>query len=136
MLRILLADHHAKPRWALRTLLEEEPDVELVGEAVDMESLWNLSDRLVPDLILIEKELPGGKIEEMISNLHLLDPTPVVIVMSSDPGHARLILKAGADAFVSKGDQADWLLHVLRKYSNRMPKDQSNPTKEKGVIQK
>jgi len=115
-MRILLADQHATPRWALKTMIEEEPEFELVGEAVDVESLQHLSILHCPDLILIDRELPGGPIDDVITALHLLDPKPVVIVMSSDPGYGRLLLKAGADAFVSKGEQVDWLLRVLQKY--------------------
>ena len=127
-MRILLADHHATPRWALKTMIEEEPEFELVGEAVDVESLQYLSILHHPDLILIDRELPGGPIDDLITALHLLAPKPVVIVMSSDPGHGRLLLKAGADAFVSKGEQVDWLLRVLHKYKKPIKEKEESKT--------
>jgi len=119
MMHILLADHHANALWALKTLLQEEPGLEVVGEAVDGENLINLSEMHHPDLILIDRDLPGSPIEDLIAMLHRTVPKPTVIVMSSNPEHGRLLLKAGADAFVSKGEQPDWLLDILRSYRKR-----------------
>jgi len=122
MVRILLADHHANALWGLKTLIQEEPGLEVVGEAVDGESLNNLCAGLHPDLILIDKDLPGSPIDILMAALHRLIPRPIVIVMSSDPEYSRMMLKAGADAFVSKGDQPDWLLQILRNYKKRTQK--------------
>ena len=122
MMHILLADHHANALWALKTLRQEEPGFKVVGEAVDGESLNNLSVRLHPDLILMDKDLPGSPIENLMAALHQLKPKPNVIVMSSDPECSRMMLKAGADAFVSKGEQPDWVLQTLRNYRNRVLK--------------
>ena len=119
MMHILLADHHPNALWALKTLLQEEPGLEVVGEAVDGENLINLSEMHHPDLILIDRDLPGSPIEDLIAMLHRTVPKPTVIVMSSNPEHGRLLLKAGADAFVSKGEQPDWLLDILRSYRKR-----------------
>jgi DNA-binding NarL/FixJ family response regulator len=119
MIHILLADHHANALWALRTLIQEEPGLEVVGEAQDGQSLINLSTVHHPDLILIDMDLPGNPIENQITALHQVKPRPTVIVMSSDPEYGRMMLKAGADAFLSKGDQPDWLLRILRDYKIR-----------------
>ena len=115
-MRILLADHHASPRWALRTMLQEEPDIELAGESVDGESLLALAEQNRPDLVLIDRDLPGIPIEDLISTLHRLNPKTIVIVMSSDPADSRMLLRVGADAFVSKGEQPDWLITSIKKY--------------------
>ncbi len=125
MMHILLADHHANALWALKTLLQEEPGIEVVGEAVDGESLINLSKTLYPDLILIDRDFPGRPIEDLIAALHQIQPRPVVVAMSSDPEHGRLLLRAGADAFVSKGEQPDWLLQTLRNYKKRTQKKEA-----------
>jgi len=103
-------------------LLQEEPGLEVFGEAVDGESLIHLSEKLHPDLILVDRDLPGGPVEDLFAALHGIRPKPIVIVMSSDPECSRMMLKAGADAFVSKGDQPDWLLQILRNYKKRTQK--------------
>ncbi len=116
-MRILLADHHVHPRWALKTMLEEQPEFDLVGEAVDAQGLLMMAEEHTPDLVLIDRELPGSPIEDMIDRLHALKPKPIVVVMSSESQSSRVILKAGADAFVSKGDEPYWLLEKLHKYA-------------------
>jgi two-component system response regulator FimZ (fimbrial Z protein)/two-component system response regulator EvgA len=115
-MRIILADHHTQACWALKTLLEEQPEFDLVGDADDANLLLELAKKHLPDVILVDCELPGIYIEDLISSLHALEPSPTVIVMSSEFENSRKLLKAGADAFVSKGDQPDWLLEILRKY--------------------
>jgi DNA-binding NarL/FixJ family response regulator len=119
MMHILLADHHPNALWGLKTLLQEEPGLEVVGEAVDGESLIHQSEKLYPDLILVDRDLPGDPVEDLFAALHRIRPRPIVIVMSSDPECSRMSLRAGADAFVSKGDQPDWLLQILRNYQKR-----------------
>lgn len=129
MIHILLADHHANALWALKILLQEEPGVEVIGEAVDGESLMNLSEKHRPDLILMDKDLPGGLVQDQIAALHQIKPKPIVVAMSSDPEHGRILLKAGADAYVSKGEQPDWLLQILRIYMKRAQRKEA-PIKE------
>ncbi len=129
-MRILLADHHAQPRWALKVLLEEEPDFDLIGEAADVCDLLALAEKQTPDLVLVDKELPGDSSENMIARLHALEPIPIVVVMSSEIENSRVSLKAGADAFVSKGDQPDWLLEKLHKYAKQVKlKEDANSDK-------
>ena len=74
MLRILLADHHPYVLQALKTMLSEKPGLAAVGEAVDINGLLCLSEKLHPDLILKDIELPGGPIEDLNAPLHLLEP--------------------------------------------------------------
>jgi two-component system nitrate/nitrite response regulator NarL len=118
-MRIVVADHHRQALWALRTMLEEESELEIVGEATGTEGLAILAKNTAADLILLDRKLPGCHIKELISDLHALEPRPIVIVVSSNLEDSRMMLKAGADAFVSKGDQPDWLPQNLRQYVKR-----------------
>jgi DNA-binding NarL/FixJ family response regulator len=119
-MRIILADHHTQSLWALRTMLEEEPGFDLIGGAVDATGLLTLVEEHIVDLVLVDRELPGYPIEDLIASLHALDPAPFVIVMSSEFEYSRMLLKAGADAFVSKGDEPEWLVSRLYKYKSRI----------------
>ena len=121
-MRIILADHHAQSLWALKTMLEEESEFDLIGEAVDAEGLLTLVEEHNIDLVLVDRELPGYPIEDLIAGLRALDPAPFVIVMSSEFEYSRMLLKAGADAFVSKGDDPVWMLNTLHRYARRTKK--------------
>jgi DNA-binding NarL/FixJ family response regulator len=119
---IILADPHPKSLWGLKTILQETPELEVIGEAVDAESLLALVTIRAPDLILLDNELPGRVIEDLISDLHAFPSRPVLVGMSTKPENGRMMLKAGADAFVSKSDQPDWLLETLQKFEQRLRK--------------
>jgi two-component system nitrate/nitrite response regulator NarL len=117
-MRIILADHHTQPCWAIRKLLELQPGFEVIDEAVDAQSLLTYAEEQLPDLILVDCELPGLVIEELIDRLHAIEPTPIVVAMSSEFDSSRRLLQAGADAFVSKGDEAHWLLETLKRFEH------------------
>ena len=125
-MRIILADHHATVLWALKTLLQETPEIEVIGETDNSQALLIQAENNSPDLILVDMELPGEPIADLITNLHSLTPKPIVVVMSIKPENGRFMLKAGADAFVSKSDQPDWLLSTLIMYQKRLEKKTDN----------
>jgi two-component system response regulator DesR len=120
---IILADHHPQALWALKISLDTEPEIEIVGEATDAETLCALVAASPPDLALVDWELPGKPIEDLIKELHESLPRLIVVVMGSQPEYGRMVLRAGADAFVSKSDQPDWLLQILHKYARRTRKN-------------
>jgi DNA-binding NarL/FixJ family response regulator len=122
-MRIILADHHADPRWALKVLLEEHPEFEVVGEAKDAQGLLLLEGKAGADLILVDTELPGMGINDLLDNLRLLEPRPIVMVMSSKSDDSKPLIEAGADAFVCKTDRPDWLLDKLFKYAKQIRKE-------------
>jgi DNA-binding NarL/FixJ family response regulator len=118
-MRIILADHHAGPLSALKEALQAQPGFDLIGETVDAQGLLMLAGENTADLVLLDSELPGSYVEDLITGLHAIEPKPVVIVMSCKFEKSRMLLKAGADAYVSKSDQFDWLLEILQKYEKR-----------------
>jgi DNA-binding NarL/FixJ family response regulator len=115
-MRVILADHHPQVRWALVALFREQPGFTLIGEAAEASSLLELAVKQPADVVLLDCELPGFALAELIAQVHSLDHPPKVIAMSSDPDHARMALNAGAEAFVSKGDQPEWLLAALQRF--------------------
>jgi len=121
-MRLIVADNNQIALWALKMLLLETPDIEVVGDASDTDSLLHQAANTSPELILVDMELPGGAIEDLITLLHSNKPKPIVIVMSTKQENARYVLHAGADAFVSKSDDPDWLLATLLMYEKRIHK--------------
>jgi DNA-binding NarL/FixJ family response regulator len=120
-MRILLADHHPQSLWALKTMLQERSEFNIIGEAEDVEGLLALACSNHPDLVLMDGELPGKSVPETIVILHAGKPSPIVIVMGNLPDTGRRLLKAGADAFISKSDYPEWLLETLEKYDKQLP---------------
>ena len=91
--------------------------MEMVGVVEDVEGLLALAVGANANLVLLDRKLLGHHAKELISNLHNLKPKPIVIVMSANGEDGRIMLQAGADAFVSKSNQPDWLLEALRHYT-------------------
>jgi len=98
-------------------LLQEEPGISAICDASNAEGTLKLAAEEDIDLVLLDGELPGSPIKDLIDELHSLNPAPKIIVMSSDLELGRLYLRDGADAFSSKSDQPDWLLTSLRRLS-------------------
>jgi DNA-binding NarL/FixJ family response regulator len=113
-MRVLLADDHSRVRWALRTIIREEPGWMVVGEVSRAEQCLSRALALQPDLILLEWELPGQPVDQLLSALRTLEVPPRVIILSGQPELREAALAAGADAFVCKADPPEGLLAALR----------------------
>jgi DNA-binding NarL/FixJ family response regulator len=112
-MRILIADAQPKVRFALRVLLERQPELEVVGEAVDAESLLDLLEILWPDMVLLGWELPGREMECLMPSLRAGYPDLIVIALSGRLEAHGAAKAAGADAFVSKSNPPDQLLEAI-----------------------
>jgi DNA-binding NarL/FixJ family response regulator len=113
-MRVLLADDQAKVRSALRLLLEQQPDLKVLGEAVDAQGLLDWVSAVCPDVVLLDWELPGLQRSDALSILRARCPHLKVIALSGQPEARQAALAGGADAFVSKGDFPERLLTTLR----------------------
>jgi DNA-binding NarL/FixJ family response regulator len=112
-MRVLLADDQTKVRSALRLLLEQEPEMSVVGEAADAEDLLAQAEATQPDLVLLDWELPSLRTDDWLSILRTLCPHLKVIALSGRPEARQAALDAGAEAFVSKGDPPERLLAAM-----------------------
>lgn len=113
--RILLADDEAKVRSALRLLLEQQANAEILGEAVDSTGVIDWVKATCPDAILLDWELPGLPATALLPVLGFYCPNLQVIALSGRPEARRSALNAGVDAFVSKGDPPEHLLEAIRR---------------------
>ena len=112
-MRVLVADDESNVRYALRALMEEWSEFEVVAEVVDAERLLAQAKTACPNLVLLDWELPGLAADGMLPALRELCPNLWVIVLSGRPEARRVALAAGADAFVSKVDPPERLLAVI-----------------------
>jgi two-component system response regulator DesR len=112
--RIVLADDEGKVRSALRLLLEQEPDFQVVGETESVEGLLQAADKITPDVLLLDWELPGLPPEQLLRLLKLGFPSLKVMAMSAWPQAEQQAVAAGADAFLSKSKPPRQLPQTIR----------------------
>ncbi len=115
---VLLADDQPKVRSALRLLLEHQPDIDVLGEAVNATGLLDWVRAASPDLVLLDWELPSFE-PGVLRTLRDLCPSADVIALSGQPEARQAALSAGADGFVSKGDPPERLLAAIEACCKR-----------------
>lgn len=113
-MRVALADDQASVRSALRLLLEQEPDFEIVVEAADATGLLAAVVDKQPDLLLLDWELPGLPVLQLLRLLRYEQPAINVIAMSSLPEACRDALDAGVHTFVNKSAPPQHVLAAVR----------------------
>lgn len=115
-MRLLLADDQIKVRSALRLLLEQEPDLQVVGEAADATELLLAVPEKEPDVVLLDWELPGLPAAQLVRLLLYERPFLKIIAMSSRPEVERLALNAGVPAFLSKSESPEFVLLIIHAF--------------------
>lgn len=113
-MRVLLADDQVKVRSALRLYLEQDPSIQIVGEAADATGLLQAIVEKAPDLVLLDWELPGLPAAQLLRLLRYERPSLKVIAMSGQPEACQSSLDAGVQAFVGKSEPPERVLASIR----------------------
>ncbi|MGZ8647865.1 MAG: response regulator [Solirubrobacteraceae bacterium] len=116
MIRVLIADDHAVVRQGLRTFLDLQEDIEVVGEAADGEQAVAEAERLVPDVVLVDLVMPRVDGVEAIRRLHERVPGARAVVLSSFIDEDRLfpVVRAGAAGYLLKDVEPAELVDAIR----------------------
>ena len=113
-LRVLIVDDHAGLVRAVRRLLEQDYDV--VGSLRDANTLLEDVQRLLPDVIVLDMNLPG--VDGLTACRQITQEKPqikvIVFTAMEDPNIRRLAFEAGAAAFVHKLSPSDDLLRAIK----------------------
>jgi len=114
--RLLLVDDHAIFRQSLRSLLEREPDIEVVGETSNGEAALALARELAPDLVLMDFAMHGLNGVETTLRMVKESPNVKVLALSShiERRFVTYLLNAGAQGYVCKAAGIDELLLGIR----------------------
>lgn len=122
-MRILLADDHGIVRRGLRSLLETEPGLEVIGEAADGLEAVKLASELKPDILILDIGLPRLNGIDVAARVQKLEPPPWVIVltMHTDESYILRALAAGARAYLLKYATDEDLLPAIRAAANARP---------------
>ena len=116
MTRVLLADDHKILRQGLRTLLEQEKDIQVVGEADNGRSSVKLTGELAPDVVIMDVAMPD--LNGIDATRHITEAEPRIRVlalsMHSDGRYVKGMLQAGARGYILKDCAAEELTHAIR----------------------
>lgn len=115
-LRILLAEDHGTVREGVKMLVNEQPDMEVVGEAGDGDTAINEARRLVPDIVLMDISMPVLNGLKATEKLHSLLPGVRIIALTrhTDDGYLQQLIAAGAMGYVLKQSAPNELLSAIR----------------------
>ncbi|MFE0090991.1 response regulator [Streptomyces sp. NPDC058991] len=115
-IRVLLVDDHQVVRRGLRTFLEVQDDIEVVGEAGDGDEGVARAGELRPDVVLMDVRMPGTDGIEALRKLRALDNTAKVLVVTSFTERRTVVpaLRAGASGYVYKDVDPDALAAAIR----------------------
>ena len=115
MLRVLLVDDHELMRQGLRSILEREKEVEVVGEAQSGRAALELARTLAPDVVVMDVAMQDLNGIEATRQLRAACPGVKVLALSShsDPRYVTAMLEAGACGYVLKANAYDDLRRAL-----------------------
>ena len=115
-LRVLVCDDHALFRRGLQMVLEQEPDLELVGEAADGAEVVDRAQELMPDVILMDVRMPkksgieaAGEIKESLPHVKIL-----MLTISDEEADLYEAIKAGASGYLLKEIPIEEVAEAIR----------------------
>lgn len=114
--RILLAEDHRILREGLKRLIDEQPNLEVVGEAENGIAAWQKAKELEPDIVLMDITMPRLNGAEATLKIRELCPNVKIVVLTGHraTGYLHEVLKAGASGFVLKQAAFDELIDAIQ----------------------
>ena len=118
-IKILIADDHQVVRSGLRTLVQGT-DVEVIGEAANGDDAVRLTDKLNPDVVLLDIRMPEMDGLTALGRIKMNHPDKAVLILSTydNPTYVARAVALGASGFLLKGITRDELLAVIRKVAS------------------
>ncbi len=117
MTTILLADDHAVVRQGLKSLLEDEPNFSIVGEAGSGLDAIRMCSELKPDVLVLDimmEDISGIEVARQVKE-NCPRTAVVVLSMYGDKKHVLEALQAGAKAYVAKKSVSSELVHAVKE---------------------
>lgn len=119
MIKIFIVDDHAVLRTGLRLLFGSQPDMQVVGEAVDGESALAAIKAVAPDVVTLDLTMPGSGGLAVLSRITIECPEVHVLAltMHDDPAYIKAVLAGGGAGYVTKTADESEVLGAVRALS-------------------
>lgn len=114
---VLIVDDHQLVRQGVRSFLEKQPDITVVGEAASGEESLRLASALVPDVVMMDLVMPDMDGVETTRRIKQITPESQVIILTSyhDDEHIFPAIRAGALSYILKDVGSGELAEIVRK---------------------
>lgn len=117
MIKVLVVDDHDLVRMGISRMLADNPEIEVIAEANSGDTAIQLSRQLMPDVVLLDVNMPniGGveatkRIKQLNENIKIL----AVSSITSQP-YPSMLLKAGVNGYITKGTVLDEMIKAIKK---------------------
>jgi DNA-binding NarL/FixJ family response regulator len=118
--RILIVEDHLVVRHGIVQIINQEPDLEVCGQAEDVSGALACLPELSPDLVLVDLSLKGSSGLDLIKAIKKSYPTLPVVVLSMHDEllHGQSALRAGAKGYIMKRAEPEILMSAIRRVLN------------------
>ncbi|NOU05814.1 MAG: response regulator transcription factor [Hyphomicrobiaceae bacterium] len=115
LIRVAVVDDHPMMREGIAQTFRREADIEVVGQGGSADDAVRLAEDLLPDVMLVDINMPGGGLEAL-KRIAVTCPAVAVLVISvrDDQQTVSAALKIGARGYVLKGVAGDELVRIVR----------------------
>ncbi len=116
MIKVLLVDDHELVRMGIKRLLQDAPNIKIVGETKTGEDAVLLAKELMPDVVVMDVQMPGiGGLEATRKMIrHNPDVKILVLTIYENEPYPTRLLQAGASGYITKGCDAEEMVRAIR----------------------
>ena len=115
-IRVLIVEDHPVVAEGLSSLLEDYPDLSVVGTAVSVAGVVAVTGELVPDVAVIDFYLPDGTGADAADHIRTRSPSTAIVFLSADNSdeHVLAAIESGASSYLLKSATGKEIVHAIR----------------------
>ncbi|MFV8375516.1 response regulator [Flavobacterium sp. LB1P62] len=119
-IRVVLADDHVFVRDGIKSLLENEVNIEVAGEAMDGLEALKMVEAVIPDLLILDIRMPNMTGIEVVEKLRSQNNMVKIVMLSMHESEEYVLksIKAGADGYLLKGSSKEEFLKAVHTIAN------------------
>ena len=116
-IKVLVVDDHDLVRMGIRHMLDDHPDMHVIGDASDGEMALDMVRELAPDVVLLDVNMPNIGGVEVTKRLRQHNSAVKIIAVSSvsTQPYPSMLLKAGVNGYITKGTPFDEMVKAIKK---------------------